>query len=185
MKMTINPMDESSGPLMPEVGVVAMVPDAWSLLWKPRHYVLSNLARYFHVVWVTPAPEWRWGLPNGKNHSSNGFEKELPPGMTVYSPEFWYPKLNRPGWLAKYTFDARIRRARKTLLRLGCRKIVLYVWRPQFGAALDSIPFDLSCYHIDDEYSFSQVETPSDPMELELMARVDQVYIHSPGLWER
>ena len=178
-------MDGKIGQLIPEIGVIAMVPDAWSLLWQPRHYELSKLARYIHDVWVTPAPEWRWGQPNGKNHSSNGFKKELPPGMMVYSPEFWYPKLNRPEWLAKYTFDARIRRARNTLLRRGCRKIVLYVWRPEFGAALDSIPFDLSCYHIDDEYSFSQVETPPNPMELDLMARVDQVFIHSPGLWER
>jgi len=177
--------DENIKPTIPDVGVIAMVPDAWSLLWQPRHYVLSKLARYFHVVWVTPAPEWHWGLPIGRNHSSNGFEKELPPGMTIYSPEFWYPKLYRPEWLAKYTFDARVRRARKLLLRRGCRKIVLYVWRPQFGAALDAVPVDLSCYHIDDEYSFSQFETPPDPMELELMARVNQVFIHSPGLWER
>jgi len=124
-------------------------------------------------------------LPNGKNYNSNGFENEIPPGMTVYSPEFWFPKFNRPDWLDKFTFDARLRRARNILLRRGCRKIVLYVWRPQFGAALDAIPFDVSCYHIDDEYSFSQVETPPDPQELELMARVDEVFIHSPGLWER
>jgi len=177
--------DTRNGPLIPVVGVVALVPDDWGPLWQPRHYVLSKLACYFHVVWVTPAPEWRFVLRNRESPNCNGFEEGLPPGMAVYSPEPWFPKFNRPEWLAKFTFDARIRRARRILLRRGCQKIVLYVWRPEFRAALDSIPFDLSCYHIDDEYSFSQVEAPPDPMELELMSRVDRVFIHSPGLWER
>jgi glycosyltransferase involved in cell wall biosynthesis len=71
------------------------------------------------------------------------------------------------------------------LIKRGCRRIVLYLWRPEFRAALEVIPWDLSCYHIDDEYSFSEVESFSDPTELALIAKVDQVIIHSPRLLER
>jgi glycosyltransferase involved in cell wall biosynthesis len=59
------------------------------------------------------------------------------------------------------------------------------MWRPEFRCALDSITFDLSCYHIDDEYSFSDVEVEVDPEEKALIAKVGQVFIHSPALMEK
>src|ERR1044071_3115102 len=172
-------------PLLPEVGVIALVPDHWSPLWQPRHYVLSKLAQYFHVVWVSPAPEWRGAFRNSNNHVSHDTDEFCPPGLIVYKPEFWLPRLYRPEWLAKLIFDARVKRARQRLISRGCRKIILYLWRPEFSDALNSIPHDLSCYHIDDEYSFAQVDVPPDPEEMALIGKVDQVFIHSPGLLER
>ena len=35
---------------------------------------------------------------------------------------------------------------------------MLYLWRPEFASALRLVPHHLSCYHIDDEYSFRDVE---------------------------
>ena len=46
-------------PIVPSVGVLALVPDRWSEVWQPRHHVLTRLAQYFHVVWVNPGREWR------------------------------------------------------------------------------------------------------------------------------
>jgi glycosyltransferase involved in cell wall biosynthesis len=51
--------------------------------------------------------------------------------------------------------------------------------------AIDCIPCDLSCYHIDDEYTFSVVDVPVPEREARLIARVDQVFIHSPALLEK
>jgi glycosyltransferase involved in cell wall biosynthesis len=67
----------------------------------------------------------------------------------------------------------------------GCRKIILYIWRPEFARALSSITHDVSCYHIDDEYSFSDVEVSPDPVEMALIVAVDQVFVHSPGLIDK
>jgi glycosyltransferase involved in cell wall biosynthesis len=61
----------------------------------------------------------------------------------------------------------------------------LYLWHYQFGHALSDFAFDLSCYHIDDEYSFSTVERPLDQEEIWLIEAVDQVFIISPGLLEK
>jgi glycosyltransferase involved in cell wall biosynthesis len=108
-----------------------------------------------------------------------------PPGLIVYEPEAWLPTLHRPEWLGRLTFDTRLRHARHLLTSRGCTKIILYLWRPEFAPALASIPFDLSCYHIVDEYSFSAAEVPVDTAEVKLIAEVDQVFIHSPGLLER
>src|SRR5262249_27653319 len=88
-------------------------------------------------------------------------------------------------WLGRYSFNARLKQARSLLDNQGCRKIIFYLWRPEFGPALDGVPFDLSCYHIDDEYSFSETEVDIDPTEKALIAKVDQVLIHSPGLMEK
>jgi glycosyltransferase involved in cell wall biosynthesis len=45
--------------------------------------------------------------------------------------------------------------------------------------------FDLSCYHIDDEYRFSAEEDAGDEEEMRLIRRVDQVFIHSPALMKK
>ena len=50
---------------------------------------------------------------------------------------------------------------------------------------LDLLPYRVSCYHIDDEYSFSPVEHPVEPAEARLLARADEVIVHSPALWEK
>ncbi|HXG22112.1 MAG TPA: glycosyltransferase, partial [Methylomirabilota bacterium] len=97
----------------------------------------------------------------------------------------WLPKLYRPQWLAQFTFEQRLRRAQRLLIRRGCQKTILYLWFPDFRPALHSIPFDLSCYHIDDEYSFSTVECPVSETEKQLIAAVDQVFVVSPGLFEK
>ena len=75
--------------------------------------------------------------------------------------------------------------ARNVLIQKGCNKVVLYLWRPEFAPVLDIIHSDLSCYHIDDEYSFSAKDSPVSEDEAKLIARVDQVFIHSPGLLEK
>jgi glycosyltransferase involved in cell wall biosynthesis len=75
--------------------------------------------------------------------------------------------------------------ARDLLLQKGCTKIVLYVWRPSFASALSMMRHDLSCYHIDDEYTFGTKDKPLAEAELGLLQRASQVIIHSPGLMEK
>jgi len=172
-----------SKPLLPDIGVIALVPDHWSDLWQPRHQVLSRLASYFHVVWVDPAQEWpevftsrRFSKP-AKLRATNGF--------IVYVPPRWLPNLYRPQWLARLSLQQRLRHARRALLARHCKKIILYLWRPDFAPALECVPFDVSCYHIDDEYSFSSVDQPIDEIEKRLISEVRQVFIHSAGLLEK
>jgi glycosyltransferase involved in cell wall biosynthesis len=164
-----------------DIGICAMVAEDWSHAWRSRHHVLSRLSRYFPVVWVDPAPGWRSVL---KGRSAPERET-LPQGLIRYKAETWLPRFQRPQWLADLTFDTRVRRARSILMRRGCKRIILYLWRPEFARAVSSAPFDLTCYHIADEYSFSSTEVPVAPAEIRLVTGVDQVFIHSPGLLER
>jgi glycosyltransferase involved in cell wall biosynthesis len=170
-----------SVPLLPDVGILGLVPERWGGPWMPRHHVMTRLARYFHVVWMDPAREWRksWRAEQGTAAfpAASGFHH--------YQPPSWLPRVYRPLFLAEATARARVRQAAATLAARGCRRLVLYVWRPELGDTLDYMPHDLSCYHIDDEYSFSDAELPIDPTEAALLARADQVIIHSPALLEK
>lgn len=177
---------DQSVPLFPDVGVVAFVPEAWGGPWLSRHQVLTRLSEYFHVVWAEPALGWR-ELGVGGKRSMDPFHrpKDLPQGLDVYRPERWLPQFGRPAWLASWTAVERGRRAATVLRRQGCKTIVFYLWRPHFDSVLNSDAYDLSCYHIVDEYSFSPSELPLTDQEIRLIKRVDQVFIHSPALMER
>jgi glycosyltransferase involved in cell wall biosynthesis len=178
--------ETSCRPLFPDVGVVAFVPEKWGGPWLSRHQVLTRLSRYFHVVWAEPARRWKdlfLGIqkPVERSHRL----EEFPEGMILYQPERWLPWCGRPAWLASWTAVERGRRAAALLRQRGCKIIVFYLWRPYFDNVLECDSYDLSCYHIVDEYSFSPTELPLTDREIQLIKRVDQVFIHSPALLER
>ena len=173
-------------PVYPEVGVVALTTDPWRVEWMhPRHHVLSRLAQYFHVVWMEPSQGWRATLRREKPTTPVFDRVPDNPGMTVYRQEFVFPNFFRLKRLARATLKARVRRAVSYLRKQGCQKIVLYLWNPKFGTSLDACRWDLTCYHIDDEYTYSAVETPNSPEEVDILTRADQVFIHSDMLMEK
>jgi glycosyltransferase involved in cell wall biosynthesis len=87
--------------------------------------------------------------------------------------------------LARWTDRIRLERSRHRLRRKGCQKIILYLWRPEFSSALELLPADLTCYHIDDEYTFSPVEQPVLENERHLIEAAGQVFVNSYALMEK
>jgi hypothetical protein len=80
---------------------------------------------------------------------------------------------------------SRLNKARDLLVSQGCRKIIVYLWRPNFQVALDLMDYDLSCYHIDDDYTLLDSDQALQVLmetEREIASRVDQVFVTSPGL---
>ena len=177
-----------SRPAMSDVGVIALVPDQFSDVWQLRHQVLTRLSRYFYIVWCNPARSWRQlrlfdGYPKRESHDYWN-TRDLP-SFTIYHPGKWLPVVGRPAFLGRWTMRERLKQAHHLLSSHGCRKTILYIWRPEFAAVLDLIDHDLSCYHIDDEYTFSEREKPISECEARLISFVDQVFIHSPALLEK
>jgi glycosyltransferase involved in cell wall biosynthesis len=152
----------------------------------PRHQVVRRLAARFPTVWIEPADNWREYLaPGGRRLLQRDRWCTPEPGLDVYTPGWRHPLLHRPVALSRATFRSRLEAARRRLLERGATRIVLYIWRDEFAAAVDLVAHDASCYHIDDEYSFSETETPNSPRELSLMRSVDQVIVHSPALFAK
>lgn len=182
MSMNADQQKPSKG----RVGVIALVPDRWNGVWMPRHHVVGRLARHFDVVWVEPAEGWRqYWLPGAARVKAMQSIRPEDFGLTLFNPGRWAPELYRPKALADWVRSRRVAHARRILEKRGCDRIVLYLWRPEFAYALDSIQADFSCYHIDDEYSFSVNDLPNDPHEIALIKRVDLVLIHSRKLLEK
>ena len=170
-----------------DVGVIALVPEKWDSVWQTRQHLLSRLSRYFKIVWCNPAytKSDLWCRSNYPNLGVADPNSGPFPGLTVYQPERWLPDIGGARFLGRRTMEARLRRAQRILFDQGCRRIVLYLWRPEYAPALDAINHAVSCYHIDDEYTFSTVERPLDAEEGRLITRADQVFISSPGLLEK
>jgi glycosyltransferase involved in cell wall biosynthesis len=170
--------------LLPDVGVLGLVPDPWNLVLQPRQQVLLRLARYFHVVWIDPPRGWRWWRRRDSGRLVPGpAPVEGGDRFVVHRP--WLPLFHRPSRLARRMLALRVNRARAILVRRRCTAILVYLWRPQFAAVLDRVPFSKSLYHIDDEYSFSEDEVPPNEQELRLIGAVDQVFVASRGLLAR
>jgi len=174
-----------STPVAPEIGIIAMVWEPWSQIWRGRHQLLTRLARYFNVVWAEPPRHWR----SNWSPRAQGLLAELQvpdiPGFQVYRPGRLLPEIYRPPVLSRQLRATRLRRAARMLRRAGAERMVLYLWRPEFAWSLDVLPHAASFYHIDDEYTYSTADAPVDSAEAELIRRVDQVFIHSQGLWEK
>lgn len=177
---------QTAHPVAPEIGVISLVPEFyWDSRWMSRHQILTRLARYFWVVWVSRARGWREILKGEGPPKEKAPLPESLPSFFVYDPEFWLPQLYRPQWLADFTLRTRLHRAEKILRRQGAKKIVLHVWRPDYRRALDCRPWDVSCYHVVDEYTFSEVDLPTPPDEQHLLAKSDEVFITTKRLWEK
>jgi glycosyltransferase involved in cell wall biosynthesis len=172
-----------AGPILPDVGVIALVPEKWNLVLQPRHQVLFRLARYFHIVWIDPPRHWRWWKRQDGGRVVPATEPHGAAGFVIHKP--WLPMVFRPPQLGRFILRVLLNRARAILRGRRCTTILLYLWRPQFADALELVPFTRSYYHIDDEYSFLDHETPLSEVERRLIGAVDQVFVSSPGLLAR
>ncbi|WP_019140751.1 glycosyltransferase [Noviherbaspirillum massiliense] len=174
---------EFSGHGNSSLGIIALVPDYWSGVVTLRHQVLQRLAKYHRVVWVEPAGDWREFLrPSSPRFLARDRWSEPTPSLAVLNTGCLRPQLHRPAWLGAASFRARLTAARRRLIAQGATRIALYIWRDEFAEALHHVDHDFSCYHIDDEYSFSDKDLPNSPRELSLLRHVDQVIVHSPAL---
>ena len=168
------------------LGVIALVPDAWRDIVMPRHQVLKRLARHFPVVWVEPARNWREYLrPFSQRFLARDQWYTPVASLEVLTPGWTHPRFDRLRSLEATSLRSRLSVARRRLMDRGARQIALYIWRDEFAEALDLVPYDFSCYHIDDEYTFSDRAQPNSERELAVLRRADQVIIHSPALMQK
>jgi len=170
----------------PKIGIISLVPDTWNGPWRSRHQILPRLGEQFEVLWMEEARGWREIFLSSRiKNNCSGFTARIRKGFSIYKPESWLPLVYTPKILGRFFARTRLERAKNYLLKLGCTKIVLDLWRPDQAYALDLLTHDFSCYHIVDEYSFSEVEHPVDANEEKLISRVDQVFISSQMLMEK
>lgn len=161
------------------IGVLALVPDRWGGPYMPRHQILLRLSEHFPVVWLDFVLPWQHHLLARRTATPN-----IPgrPNFVVHVPARIHGEYFKPRWLSRWAQRARLRSAADILRRAGCEQPVLYLWRPDFGYALDAYRWAMTVYHIDDEYSFSEQSSPISDTERDVIERSDHVIVHSTGL---
>jgi glycosyltransferase involved in cell wall biosynthesis len=178
---------------VPGVGVVAVTADSIHGIRTTRHHMLGSLAKIFQVGWLEPAAHWRrTGRETPLLASSLNGDRVADvqttgvDGVIKLDPLAYVPDFYSPVGLRKAFRGYRYRRAAESMRAAGCERVLLHVWRPEFADALDSRNhYDGVIYHVDDEYSFSDVPVPVSPAERRLLEEADAVIVHSQGLAER
>lgn len=167
------------------IGIIALTDRAWTDRYRAAHYFMLQLAERHPLVWVNPAHHWRDTLHRLRLRTPVFRQLNGSTGLTIYDPPVPFPFVHRPPALSRWFRACRLAQARRYLLRQGCDKVVLYVWRPKYADALDLVEHDVSVYHIDDEYSFSASDPPTSADEHRLIESADVLIVHSPGLLEK
>lgn len=177
-----------------KTGILAFVPDMWSDIWQSRHHLLTGLSEYYKVLWVSPPTYWE--------ACRNGFDRNFIIGRGVHkiSDQFWTfafrlpldykPQYVKRGIIThgfrsykKICLKLYIAQIKKLLRQMGIKKVILYIWRPDFQWALGKFGEKLACYHIDDDYGFNpNHDVPASDEEMKLINKSDMVFIHSRSL---
>ena len=144
---------------------------------------MSRLASRWPVAWLEPSRHWREAPIAFHGHQAPVPAPEHP-GLFIHPAEPWLPWTDGARRLRGALLAVRATRAAAHLRKLGCRKIVLYLWRPEFSGALGA-SHAFSVFHIDDDYAFQPTLPPPDPHEVRLIHRVGLVVVASPGLMDR
>jgi glycosyltransferase involved in cell wall biosynthesis len=168
-----------------KIGVLTLHMKEWNDHYRSSHYLMLRLAKRWPVVWIDPPHEAR-EAPSVTIRAVRRFRTpETDRQLHVYSPPGWLPRVYRPGALSTGLERARLQQAARRLRAADCDRIVLYCWHPQFLESTELVEHDMLVYHVVDEYSYSPEDPPTPPREREMIARADQVILHSPGLMEK
>ncbi len=166
-------------------GILFLPNRHWGEHRKTAANLAPRLARWFPLVWVTPAHHWRDIGARRRSDRPVFSRPDDGEGLTVYDPPAHLPMTYKPASAARFLRARRLAQAREELVRRGARRIVLYIWRPRYANALDLVEHDVSLYHVVDEYSFSSEDPPTPPNERRLIEDVDRLIVHSPALIDK
>lgn len=179
------------------IGVLAFVPDLWQEQYQPRHHILKGLSKHYKVLWVSPPTYVEGWRKNGLQASLKGRgikrHSETFWCFAPYAPADYKPKYSKQGIVADcFRFyhalwkKAYVSRIKSLLREMGVDEVILYIWRPEFHWAMEQFGERLTCYHIDDEYSFDpDCDAEIGPEERKLIEHSDLVFIHSKTLMEK
>jgi glycosyltransferase involved in cell wall biosynthesis len=148
---------------------------------------MSGLSQYYKILWVSPPLGWR---NTGQNRSMNvylyqrGLQKKSSK-LWTYAPERYLPNCLPFGTCRGFLNYLREKKINSMLKAMGVERVILYLWRPNYYNFIGKFNEEIVCYHIDDEYSFSDVELQIDEKENYLLQNSDVVFIHSKTLLEK
>jgi glycosyltransferase involved in cell wall biosynthesis len=168
-----------------DIGILCLAPEPWGGHWMSRHQIMSRLARHYKILWVSPPVSWRRVIGRGSSKiSARGFKK-ITQSFWAYAPERYLPAISRIKIIGDFFFRCRVSKIKSLLAAMGVKRKILSIWRPEFGSYIGCFNEELTCYHVVDEYTFSEIDLPITQKEERLLKRSDIVFISSRTLLEK
>jgi hypothetical protein len=160
-----------------DVGILAFTPEPWWTYWMPRHHIMSRLANYYKVLWVSPPTPWNDAVRvSPRAFLASGLHK-INFSLWTYEPEKYLPLFYGDTQLNTFVNCIRIKRIKHILSTMRIKRlIIIYVWRPEYIAYVRAFQPDLVCYHVDDEYSFSFQDVPTSDLEAKALRMADVIH---------
>ena len=173
--------------------ILCFAPDPWNDIWRNRHQIMSRLARENQVLYVEPRAYLRPVLAQlfGGKLSPRELGAKLyepRPGLYVFRPPRYAPLAGREP-LRTLLDSLRAASLRKALRRLGMRRPIWWLFRPDAADVPGRYGEKLLIYHIVDEYTgYADVDAQRAQeiarRERALIARADLVLVTSRRLLE-
>jgi glycosyltransferase involved in cell wall biosynthesis len=146
---------------------------------------MSRLAKYYKILWVFPPPYWRQIFTGNASDPSSRDVHKITPSFWTYAPKSYLHYIARISGLRKIWLGWEVSKIKSLLSEMGIKNLILYIWRPQFASYLGCFNEEFACYHVDDEYSFSDIDVPNTKIEKYLLKKSDIVFIHSKTLLKK
>jgi len=123
----------------------------------PRHHIMSRLAHHYKILWVSPPLSWRQAFIGGGAKLSTREVKKITPSLWAYAPERYLFDIARIKKLGEFLISCRVSKIEFFLAAMGIKRLILYIWKPEFASYVGRFNEELTCYHVDDEYTFSEL----------------------------
>ncbi len=174
--------------LLNGLAILSFARDFWTDVPRCRHHVLSRLAEFSRVLFVSPPTTHLRDAAHKLRHgglTDRGLT-QVSPGLFTFVPPAWLPYSYRPS-LNRMLEGLRVSYIRRLLDRLEMHRPILYVWHPAYIDLVERFDAPLVVYHCYDEYSAFRGANREqlEAQEARLLRRADLVFTVSPGLRER
>lgn len=177
--------------------IVSLVPDEWSQQYQSRHHILKGLSEKYKILWLNPPLYIQDYIEKGyKAKYRHAGLKKIKNNLWSYGtniPSDYKKKYNDKKLYSKIFLIYRniwkkiyIQIIKYIIASLNADNVVLYIWRPEYSWITKKLKYDILCYHMDDEYSFSSdkdIEISAE--EMYMIKKSDLVFIHSDSLMKK
>lgn len=172
--------------------ILCFAPGPWDTIWRNRHHIMSRLASHNKVLYVEPIPYLRPTLQRLKEGGISAADILRPSlewmqdGLFVYHPPVFLPISGKQP-LSRLTGALRRRLLKSTMKKLGMKKPVLWLYRPEMNELVGQFGEKMSIYHVVDEYrAYQGVDDKLrhflHQAELDLLNKADLVIVVSESL---
>ena len=178
-------------------GIIFFSADDWSENYQTRHHIANKLSDNHQIIWIN-RPKYFYELTL-RDILKNLFKrriKKIKDNLWIIDtklPIDYSKHYNVKGIIPRlfkiYSYFFKLILGYRINYFLNSLKLeykILYLWRPEFYWTRDFINFDLSCYHIDDDYAFnSEKDEEISTIEETLIKNSNIVFIHSKTLFQK